>query len=111
MGMKNYVTENYARVIRVGVLVFLSAMLGLALPALIGAQTRTNLAGSVTSESMTALWVARDRGLFRKHGLEMQFILMPRNPLAIAALLAGEIDAALVGPGHVINAASSGVGR
>jgi len=38
----------------------------------------------------------------------MQFILMPRNPLAIAALLAGEIDAAIVGPGHVINAASGG---
>ena len=108
MGMKNYVAENYAPVIRVGVLIVLSAMLGLALPAPIAAQTRTNLAGSVTSESMTALWVARDRGLFRKHGLEMQFILMPRNPLAIAALLAGEIDAALVGPGHVINAASSG---
>jgi len=38
----------------------------------------------------------------------MQYILMPRNPLAIAALLAGEIDAAIVGPGHVINAGSSG---
>ena len=71
-------------------------------------ETRTNLAGSVTSESMTALWVARDRGLFKKYGLDMQFILMPRNPLAVAALLAGEIDAAIVGPGHVINAASSG---
>jgi NitT/TauT family transport system substrate-binding protein len=46
--------------------------------------------------------------LFKKHGLDMQFILMPRNPLAIAALLAGEIDAAIVGPGHVVNAASSG---
>ena len=32
----------------------------------------------------------------------MQFILMPRNPLAIAALLAGEIDAAIIGPGHLV---------
>ena len=84
-------------------------MFGHALPGRLDAQTRTNLAGSVTSESMTVLWVARDRALFKKHGLDMQFILMPRNPLAIAALLAGEIDAAIVGPGHVINAASSGV--
>src|SRR5947208_14939340 len=76
--------------------------------ARVGAQTKTNFASSVTSESMTAVWVARDRGLFKKHGLDMQFILMPRNPLAVAALLAGEIDAAIVGPGHVINAASSG---
>ena len=100
--------RNSALIAPVGVLIVLAGALGLALPARLAAQTRTNLAGSVTSESMTALWVARDRGLFKKHGLDMQFILMPRNPLAIAALLAGEIDAAIVGPGHVVNAASSG---
>ena len=100
--------RNSALIAPVGVLIVLAVALGLALPARLAAQTRTNLAGSVTSESMTALWVARDRGLFKKHGLDMQFILMPRNPLAIAALLAGEIDAAIVGPGHVVNAASSG---
>ena len=72
------------------------------------AQTRTNFASSITSESMTAVWVARERGLFKKHGLEMQYIVMPRSPLAIAALLAGEIDAAIVGPGHLISAGSSG---
>ena len=84
-------------------------MFSQARPVRLAAQTRTNLAGSVTSETMTALWVARDRGLFKKHGLDMQFILMPRNPLAVAALVAGEIDAAIVGPGHVINAASGGL--
>jgi NitT/TauT family transport system substrate-binding protein len=101
--------RNSVPVIRVGVSIFLAVMLSHALPGRLAAQTRTNLAGSVTSETMTVLWVARDRGLFKKHGLDMQYILMPRNPLAIAALLAGEIDAAIVGPGHVINAASSGV--
>lgn len=100
--------KNCALVIRVEVSIVLAVIFALVLPTRLAAQTRTNLAGSVTSESMTALWVARDRGLFKKHGLDMQFILMPRNPLAIAALLAGEIDAAIVGPGHVVNAASSG---
>ena len=74
-----------------------------------GAQTRSNFSSSVTSESMAAVWLARDRGLFKKHGLDTQFILMPRNPLAIAALLAGEIDVAVVaarqrrdhGPAHL----------
>jgi NitT/TauT family transport system substrate-binding protein len=73
-----------------------------------GAQIKTNLSSSVTSEAMTALWVARERGLFKKHGLDMQFILMPRNPLAVAALIAGEIDAAIIGPGHLVNAGLSG---
>ncbi len=72
------------------------------------AQVKSNLSSSVTSESMTAVWVARERGLFRKHGLDMQFILMPRNPLAVAALIAGEIDAAIIGPGHLVNAGLSG---
>src|SRR5947208_5988648 len=76
--------------------------------ARVGAQPKTNFASSVTSESMTAVWVARDRGLFRKHGLDMQFILMPHNPLAVAALIAGEIDAAIIGPGHLVNAGISG---
>lgn len=57
---------------------------------------------------MTHVWVARDRGLFKKHGIDMQFILISRNPLAVAALIAGEIDAAIIGPGHLVNAGMSG---
>ena len=106
--MSIYTAKNSVPLIRIGALILLTVMFDHALPGRLTAQTRTNLAGSVTSESMTALWVARDRGLFKKHGIDMQYILMPRNPLAIAALLAGEIDAAIVGPGHVINAGSSG---
>ena len=77
-------------------------------PRLLNAQIKSNLSSSVTSESMTAVWVARERGLFKKHGLDMQFILMPRNPLAVAALIAGEIDAAIIGPGHLVNAGLGG---
>ena len=106
--MKSYAVRNSVPVIRVEVSIVLAVIFALVLPARLSAQTRTNLAGSVTSESMTALWVAQERGLFKKHALDMQYILMPRNPLAVAALLAGEIDAAIVGPGHVVNAASSG---
>jgi len=72
------------------------------------AQIKSNFASSVTSESQTPLWVAKEKGFFKKHGLDMQFILMPRNPLAVAALVAGEIDAAIIGPGHLISAGTSG---
>jgi NitT/TauT family transport system substrate-binding protein len=106
--MKTCAVRNSVSAIRIEVSILLAVVFALALPARLPAQTRTNLAGSVTSESMTVLWVARDRSLFKKHGLDMQYILMPRNPLAVAALLAGEIDAAIVGPGHAINAASGG---
>jgi NitT/TauT family transport system substrate-binding protein len=77
-------------------------------PHPLSAQTKSYLSSSVTSESMTHVWVARERGLFKKYGVDMQFVLMPRNPLAVAALLAGEIDAAIIGPGHLVNAGLSG---
>ena len=83
-------------------------LLVLVAPERSAAQIKSYLASSVTSESMTHVWVARERGLFKKYGLDMQFILMPRNPLAVAALLAGEIDAAIIGPGHLVNAGLSG---
>lgn len=79
-----------------------------ALPSPALAQIKTNFASSITSESMTPMWVARERGLFKKHGLDMQYVVIPRSPLAIAALVAGEIDAAIIGPGHLINSASTG---
>jgi len=87
--------------------VLLALSLGFcAAPAV--AQIKTNFASSITSESMTPMWVARERGLFKKHGLDMQYVVIPRSPLAIAALVAGEIDAAIIGPGHLINSASTG---
>jgi ABC-type nitrate/sulfonate/bicarbonate transport system substrate-binding protein len=89
-------------------LVLISLLLAAITPERTEAQIKSYLSSSVTSESMTHVWVARDRGLFKKHGIDMQFILMPRNPLAVAALLAGEIDAAIIGPGHLINAGLSG---
>lgn len=77
-------------------------------PAGAASLTRSNFASSITSESMAAVWVAKDRGLFRKYGLDVQFILMPRSPLAVAALIAGEIDMAVIGPGHLLNAGIGG---
>src|SRR4029077_15094373 len=88
IAMRSCAARGSGPAIRVEVSIVLAVLFALVLPARLAAQTRTNLAGSVTSESMTALWVARERGLFKKHGLDMQFILMPRNPLSIAALLA-----------------------
>jgi NitT/TauT family transport system substrate-binding protein len=85
-----------------------SFLVSLCAPRFVTAQIKSYLSSSVTSESMTHVWVAQERGLFKKYGIDMQFVLMPRNPLAVAALLAGEIDAAIIGPGHLVNAGLSG---
>jgi NitT/TauT family transport system substrate-binding protein len=102
-------SEKILGMIRVSINPIVAVLLvWLGAPQFAAGQTKSNLSSSVTSESMTHVWVARERGLFKKYGVDMQFILMPRNPLAIAALLAGEIDAAIIGPGHLVNAGLSG---
>jgi NitT/TauT family transport system substrate-binding protein len=56
---------------------------------------------------MTATWVAREQGFFRKHNVEVEpvFIIATR---AAQAMLAGEVQVGLIGPTHVINAAAAG---
>jgi ABC-type nitrate/sulfonate/bicarbonate transport system substrate-binding protein len=88
-------------------LLITSLLLG-SLPGLLQAQTRSNYACSITSESMASIWMAKELKLFKKYGLDTQFILMSRSPLAVAALLAGEIDVAVIGPGHLVNASLGG---
>ncbi len=77
-------------------------------PADAASAATSNFAMSITSESITAIWVAKDLGYLRKYGLEARFIQMPRSALTVAALIAGEIDMAIIGPGHLLNAASGG---
>ena len=79
-----------------------------SLPGVLEAQTRSNYSSSITSESMASIWIAKELNLFKKYGLETQYILMPRSPLAVAALMAGEIDMAVIGPGHLVNASAGG---
>ncbi len=95
------------RVFRGHLFLIFSMLLGL-LPGMAQAQIRSNYASSITSESMASIWIAKELNLFKKYGLETQYILMPRSPLAVAALIAGEIDVAVIGPGHLVNANAGG---
>jgi NitT/TauT family transport system substrate-binding protein len=78
-------------------------------PSLVyAAPVKTNFAGAMTGESVSAVWVAKEQGFFQKHGLDLQYVVMPNGVLTIAALLSGEIDMGLGGPGHILDAAVSG---
>lgn len=52
---------------------------------------KVRMAYSAVSISFLNIFVARDAGLFKKHGLELELIQMA-GPLPVAALAAGEID-------------------
>ncbi len=104
--MNNQMPREKLLQFSVSVVVGCFLMLGISAQA--AALTRTNFASSITSESMAVVWVAKERGFFQKYGLDVQSILMPRSALTVTALIAGEIDAAIIGPGHLLNAATSG---
>jgi ABC-type nitrate/sulfonate/bicarbonate transport system substrate-binding protein len=74
-------------------LLIISTLLLLQLFAPVYAQEskKVRMAYSAFSISFLNIFVARDAGLFRKHGLEVELIQMA-GPLPVAALAAGEID-------------------
>jgi NitT/TauT family transport system substrate-binding protein len=65
----------------------------LLLTALASAQDsrKVRMAYSAFSVSFLNVFIARDAGLFKKHGLDLELIQMA-GPLPVAALSAGEID-------------------
>jgi ABC-type nitrate/sulfonate/bicarbonate transport system substrate-binding protein len=69
--------------------------------------TKLFLAQGAISNDVTPLWFAKDRGLFRKYGLDVDnvFIIAGR---AAQAMLAGQVPVGLIGATHVTNAVTAG---
>ena len=57
------------------------------------AQERLNLAYiSPTAGSSSVFWVARDMGIFKKHGLDVNVIYIEGTPKALMSLFAGDLQ-------------------
>jgi ABC-type nitrate/sulfonate/bicarbonate transport system substrate-binding protein len=73
-------------------LTFILFMLGSA-PDTIKAQERLNFVYiSPNAGSSSVLWVAKDMGFFKKHGLDVNVIYIEGTPKALMALFAGELQ-------------------
>jgi NitT/TauT family transport system substrate-binding protein len=60
---------------------------------------RINVAYSSISGNMAPLWVTQEKGFFRKHGLDVQAILIESGTTTAQALVGGDISfASLAGP-------------
>jgi NitT/TauT family transport system substrate-binding protein len=70
---------------------FVLLLLQLCAPVNAQDSKKVRMAYSAFSISFLNIFVARDAGLFKKHGLEAELIQMA-GPLPVAALAAGEID-------------------
>jgi NitT/TauT family transport system substrate-binding protein len=73
------------------------------------APNQVNIGAASASSSMLSLWAAQEQGLFAKHGIDAQLILIRGGSTLIASLLAGEIQMAFTSGVSVLGAAAQGV--
>jgi NitT/TauT family transport system substrate-binding protein len=84
---------------------FLPALLILGFDAhVLAAAERLAVATSALNMLTTPLWVAQDKGLFHKYGLEAETIYIPSGTMALQALLSGDIKVAMAAGSPVVNA-------
>ena len=92
---------------------FFSGLLFLIAPTLaLGAAAtpvRVKIGTASFSSSTLSLWIAQERGIFTKHGIEAQTILIRGGPTLVASLMAGDINVAFTSGVSVLGAAAQGI--
>jgi NitT/TauT family transport system substrate-binding protein len=101
------------RLIRMAMALVCAAEL-LMTPALALAQTqmeKLRVAYTVIGPTQLNVWTPKEIGLYAKHGLDVELVLLVGAPLAVAALVAGETPISHTGASAVItsNLAGSGI--
>lgn len=70
----------------------------------LAAAERFTVAPSALNLLTTPVWLAKEKGFFLKHGLDVETIYIPSGTLAVQSLLGGDIKMALVAGSPVVNA-------
>lgn len=70
--------------------------------------TKINAAFSAITGAHSGLWVAKERGLFEKYGLDVDLKDIASGSTAVQALVAGELQFAQTGGGPVVSASIAG---
>jgi NitT/TauT family transport system substrate-binding protein len=89
------------------ILCVLAALTAVGLAAPCAAQTKIRL-GYMPIAEETPKFVAAERGVFKKHGLEVEMVRFESGPDMGTALLGGSIQIGMIGTPGLINAAVAG---
>src|SRR5918995_413872 len=52
---------------------------------------------SAQAGSLAPIWITKEAGIFKKHGLNVELLFIPGGPTAAAALISGEVPITVVG--------------
>src|SRR3954467_9836078 len=69
---------------------------------------KVNVVYTIVSGDSVAFWVAQEKGLFQKYGLEANLHFITGSNQAIAAMMAGQVDFTNAGGGAVVDADLAG---
>ncbi len=69
---------------------------------------KLNFSFSSLVGSQSLLWIAKEMGFFKKHGIDAQLIYIVGGRVVVQAMLAGEVHMGVAGPGAVIRANLAG---
>ncbi|MBI4318727.1 MAG: ABC transporter substrate-binding protein [Chloroflexi bacterium] len=69
---------------------------------------KQKVAYSALSGMQAPLWVAKEKGLFQKYGLDVEVTYIATSSTLVQSMLAGEINLAQTGGGPVVNATVEG---
>lgn len=67
------------------------------------------IAHGAFNEKVVALWLAREQGFFRKHGVNVEIITIRTGGQTVAALASGDVQVAFTIPGSVLSGAVGGL--
>jgi len=92
---------------RIGIFLFVAMIM---IPWPLQAQTRqqVRVAVSTATPHNTPLWVAKDKKIFEKYGLDVQLIFVSGGSLVAQMLAAGEIQVGAVAPASLVNLVAGG---
>src|SRR5499426_694809 len=83
-------------------------LLGIFVSAAAHAQTKVTIAYSSIGPMATGVWMAKETGAFEKYGIQADIILITSGPVAVQALLGGDLQAVSAASNAVINAILNG---
>jgi len=61
------------------------------------------------SESVAHMWVGIEKGLFKKHGLDVRMLQIRSGPVLAATLASGSVQVVWTAPSSILSAASAGL--
>jgi NitT/TauT family transport system substrate-binding protein len=84
-------------------------VLGLLVPSAHAGEpaTKLTIAYGAVSNNAAPLWIASDKGIFKKYGLDASIVFIIGGR-ATQAMVAGQVEVGFIGPVHVTNAVTAG---